>query len=340
MTVTEIRSLVLGGAGFLGSHLCDRLLEEGQHVVCLDDLSTGSRANIRHVESDRRFTFIQHTVVEPFDHLVGEVDEVWNLACPASPPHYQSDPIRTTLVNVLGTLNGLRLARARGARFFQSSTSEVYGDPDVHPQPETYRGSVNTLGIRACYDEGKRCAESLLMDMHRTTGVEVRMARIFNTYGPRMAPDDGRVVSNFLVQALRGDDLTIYGDGSQTRSFCFVDDLLDGMLGLMRHPHMVGPINLGNPYEFTMIQLAEEVLAVTKSRSRVVHLPLPQDDPRVRCPDITRARKLLGFDPKVRLAEGLERTMAYFRDCFRNERPLTRWHAPGEQLLPGASVLD
>ena len=343
MTVPELRSLVLGGAGFLGSHLCDRLLREGQRVICLDDLSTGSRANVRHLDGEARFTFVEQCVMGPLDRVTGEVDWVWNLACPASPPHYQRDPVRTTLVNVLGTLHGLRLATSRGARFFQASTSEVYGDPEVHPQPETYRGAVNTLGIRSCYDEGKRCAESIVMDMQRTTGVEVRMARIFNTYGPRMATDDGRVVSNFLVQALRGEDLTIYGDGSQTRSFCFVDDLLDGFLALMRHPHEPGPVNLGNPREFTMNELAREVLRLTGSDSRVVHHPLPEDDPKLRCPDITKARALLGFEPRVRLAEGLARTMSYFRDVLaREERHVPRWHgsAVAGEAVPGAVAAD
>ena len=331
--MSGLRNVVMGGAGFLGSHLCERLLHEGHHVVCLDDLSTGAAENVAHLRSNPRFELVEHCVLTSFDM---PADRVWNLACPASPPRYQADPVRTTLVNVQGTLNGLRLAARRGARFFQASTSEVYGDPEVHPQVESYRGSVNTLGPRACYDEGKRCAESLVMDMHRAHGVDVRLARIFNTYGPRMAPDDGRVVSNFLVQALRGEDLTIYGDGSQTRSLCYVGDLIEGFLRLMEHPSETRPVNLGNPTEYTVGQVAEEVLEVTGAGSCVVFRPLPVDDPRVRCPDISRARAVLSFEPRVGLRAGLGHTMAYFREVLgaRASRQAHR-HGAVAQAAPG-----
>ncbi|UQA59413.1 UDP-glucuronic acid decarboxylase family protein [Polyangium aurulentum] len=304
------RIIVTGGAGFVGSHLCERLLREGHSVMALDDFTTGSPKNVAHLTRDARFKLEVHDVTQPFSFAASRI---YNLACPASPPHYQRDPVRTTLISVLGTLNCLLLAQKHNARFFQASTSEVYGDPEVHPQPESYRGAVNPIGIRACYDEGKRCAESLTMDFNRTHGVEVRLARIFNTYGPRMAFDDGRVVSNFIIQALRGEDITIYGDGSQTRSFCYVDDLVDGILRLMEHPEERGPVNLGNPSEFTVLELAEEILSLTGSRSRIVYMPLPEDDPKQRKPVIDRAKAVLGFRPRVSLRDGLTRTIADFR---------------------------
>ncbi|AKF06983.1 UDP-glucuronic acid decarboxylase family protein [Sandaracinus amylolyticus] len=306
------RALVTGGAGFVGSHLCDRLLELGHEVVALDNFYTGTRDNLTHLRSHARFSLVEQDVIEPLPALGGRFDWVFNLACPASPPHYQRDPIFTTKTSFLGTLHGLERASADGARFFQASTSEVYGDPEVHPQPETYRGSVNTLGPRACYDEGKRVAESLCMDFHRTRGLEVRIVRIFNTYGPRMDPNDGRVVSNFIVQALRGEPLTVYGEGKQTRSFCFVSDLIDGFLLLMQHPDTTGPVNIGNDGEFTMLELAELVRELTGSRSPIVHRPLPADDPTQRRPDLTVARERLGFRHRVPLREGLARTIEYF----------------------------
>ena len=304
------RVLVTGGAGFLGSHLCDRLIRDGHQVVALDDLSTGRPENVTHLRENTRFSFVLHDVTEPFDL---PFDRAFNLACPASPRHYQRDPVRTTLTNVLGMHNVLEAACRAGARVLQASTSEVYGDPEVHPQSEGYRGCVSTVGVRACYDEGKRCAESLAADYQRARGVSVRIARIFNTYGPRMTLDDGRVVSNFVVQALRGDPLTLYGSGAQTRSFCYVDDLVEGLVRLMDGPDVDGPVNLGNPIELTVRELAEEALRLTGSASPIVHRPLPSDDPRQRCPDIARARRLLGFDPRVPLREGLVRTIADFR---------------------------
>ncbi len=320
-----LRVLVTGGAGFVGSHLCDRLIREGHEVTAIDDFSTGSHQNVAHLLHNRRFRLVEHDVTRPYDAVVYDaaVDRVYNLASPASPPHYQRDPVRTTMINVVGTYNALTLAERCAARVFQASTSEVYGDPEVHPQPESYRGAVNPIGIRSCYDEGKRCAESLVMDFHRSRGVEVRLARIFNTYGPRMALDDGRVVSNFIVQALRGEDLTVYGNGSQTRSFCYVDDLVEGIVRLMEHPSEKGPVNLGNPEEFTVLELAEEVIRLTGSRSRIVFRPLPQDDPRQRQPVIDQARKALGFEPKVPLHVGLRRTIEGFRSVLGLGR-----HAP------------
>jgi UDP-glucuronate decarboxylase len=312
------RALVLGGAGFLGSHLCERLIREGCHVVALDDFSTGSRSNVAALETSPHFRLDRWDVRLPLE-VEGPFDWVFNLASPASPVHYQSDPVKTTLTNVLGTLHALELGVRVGARVLQASTSEVYGDPDVHPQPESYTGRVNPIGIRACYDEGKRCAESIAMDFVRCRGADLRLVRIFNTYGPRMAVDDGRVVSNFIVQALRGEDLTIYGDGSQTRSFCYVDDLIDGFIAFMRHPGVVGPLNLGNPVEFTMLELAKAVLELTRSKSRVVHVALPEDDPKVRRPDISRARALLGFTPKVELRQGLLRTIAALERAIGRE---------------------
>ena len=302
--------LVTGGAGFVGSHLCEQLLRQGNEVIALDDFSTGSADNVAHLVGRKTFALVEHDVNVAYDF---DVELVFNLACPASPPHYQADPVRTTLTSVIGTLHALELAQKRRARVLQASTSEVYGDPLVHPQPESYAGCVNPVGPRACYDEGKRCAESLVMDFHRAYGVETRLVRIFNTYGPRMAFDDGRVVSNFILQALTGEDLTIYGDGTQTRSFCFVSDLVGGLIRLMQHPTETRPVNLGNPEEFTMRELAREVVALTGSSSRLVHRPLPVDDPKQRRPDIRRARELLGFRPRVPLRDGLARTIEDFR---------------------------
>ena len=305
------RVLVTGGGGFLGSHLCERLLGLGHEVICLDNFFTGTKENLLPLLKNPYFEIIRHDVTVPL-HL--ETDQVYNLACPASPVHYQYDPIHTMKTSVLGALNMLELARATGARVFQASTSEVYGDPAVHPQPESYWGNVNSIGIRSCYDEGKRAAETLFFDYQRAHKLRIKVVRIFNTYGPRMAADDGRVVSNFIVQALRGEDLTVYGDGSQTRSFCYADDLVEGFMRLMNSDDgIVGPVNMGNPGEFTMIELAERVLRLTGSRSRLVFRPLPQDDPKQRQPDIGLARSLLGWEPAVALEQGLERTIAYFR---------------------------
>jgi len=306
-----MRILVTGGAGFLGSHLCDRLLKEGNDVICLDNFFTGRKSNIAHLHGRPDFELVRHDVIDPFKF---EVDQIYNLACPASPPHYQYNAIKTVKTSVMGAINCLGLAKRTRARVFQASTSEVYGDPAVHPQPESYWGNVNPIGIRSCYDEGKRVAETLFMDYHRQNAVDIRIVRIFNTYGPRMHPNDGRVVSNFIVQALRGEDLTIYGDGLQTRSFCYVDDLIEGFVRLMNQTGTVGPINIGNPGEFTMLQLAELTLRLTGSRSKIVHRPLPGDDPKQRRPDITLAQKYLGnWAPTVALEEGLSRTIAYFR---------------------------
>ena len=307
----ENRSLVSGGSGFLGSHLCDRLLEAGHDVLCVDNLFTGQKRNIAHLIGNPRFEFLRHDVTFP---LFVEVDQIWNLACPASPIHYQHDPVQTTKTSVHGAINMLGLAKRLGAKILQASTSEVYGDPQVHPQTEDYWGHVNPIGPRSCYDEGKRCAETLFFDYHRQNQVRIKVIRIFNTYGPRMHPNDGRVVSNFIVQALKGEDLTIYGEGLQTRSFCYVDYLIDGMMRMMNSSDEVtGPINVGNPTEFTMIQLAETILGLTGSASRIVFLPIPQDDPRQRQPDITRARTTLGWEPKVQLEDGLKETISYFR---------------------------
>ena len=305
-----MRILVTGGAGFLGSHLCDRLIADGHDVTVIDNLFPGRKQNIAHLLQHPRFEFVRHDVIDPFKF---EVDQIYNLACPASPPHYQFNPIKTTKTSVMGAINCLGLAKRVKARVFQASTSEVYGDPAVHPQPESYWGNVNPIGKRSCYDEGKRCAETLFFDYHRENGVDIRVVRIFNTYGPRMHEADGRVVSNFIVQALRGQDITIYGDGSQTRSFCYVDDLIEGWLRLMAQTETVGPVNLGNPGEFTMLQLAELTLKLVGGTSKIVHRPLPADDPKQRRPDITLAQKVLGgWTPKVPLEEGLARTIAYF----------------------------
>jgi len=305
------RILVTGGAGFLGSHLIDRLLEKGHEVLCVDNLFTGTKRNLEHHHAQPRFEFVRHDVTFP---LYLEADEIYNLACPASPIHYQHDPVQTTKTSVHGAINMLGLAKRLKCRILQASTSEVYGDPAVHPQTEDYWGNVNPIGPRSCYDEGKRCAETLFFDYHRQHGLEIKVARIFNTYGPRMHPGDGRVVSNFIVQALKGQPITLYGDGNQTRSFCYVDDLIDGLIRLMESPSGVtGPINLGNPVEFTMRELAELVLSETRSSSTIVNQPLPQDDPRQRKPNIALAQQKLAWSPKVPLQEGLKSTIAYFQ---------------------------
>lgn len=311
------RILVTGGAGFLGSHLCERLLTSGNEVLCVDNLFTGSKRNIAHLLTNPYFEFMRHDVTFP---LYVEVDEIYNLACPASPIHYQFDPVQTVKTSVIGATNMLGLAKRTKAKIFQASTSEVYGDPEVHPQPETYWGKVNPIGIRSCYDEGKRCAETLFFDYHRQHEVKIKVARIFNTYGPRMHPNDGRVVSNFIVQALQGQDITIYGEGKQTRSFCYVDDLIKGFIRLMAtDTNVVGPINLGNPVEFTMLELAERVLTLTGSSSKLIFKPLPQDDPQQRQPDITQAKKILDWQPTVMLDHGLKITIAYFDQLLREE---------------------
>jgi UDP-glucuronate decarboxylase len=308
--------LVTGGAGFLGSHLCDRLIARGDDVICVDNFFTGSRRNVGHLLGHPRFELIRHDIVQP---LYVEAERIFNLACPASPQAYQFNPIKTIKTSTVGMVNMMGLARRCGARILHASTSEVYGDPEVHPQHEDYWGHVNPVGPRSCYDEGKRIAESLMMNYHQTHGTEIRIIRIFNTYGPRMAPDDGRVVSNFILQALQGLDLTVYGDGTQTRSFCYVDDLIEGMLRLMDQDQHQGPINVGNPVENTMLELAEAVLgAVGGSRSRIVHHPLPQDDPRKRCPDISRAKQYLNWEPQVPLSEGLRRTVEWYRQLLQN----------------------
>ncbi len=305
------RILVTGGSGFLGSHLCERLLGEDQEVLCVDNYFTGRRENIEHLIGHKRFDLMRHDVTFP---LYVEVDQIYNLACPASPVHYQFDPVQTTKTSVIGAINMLGLAKRVKARILQASTSEVYGDPAVHPQTEDYWGNVNPIGIRSCYDEGKRCAETLFFDYNRQHKLDVKVMRIFNTYGPRMHPNDGRVVSNFIVQALKGENITIYGDGSQTRSFCYVDDLIDGMVRLMNsRDGFTGPVNVGNPGEFTMLELAEKVLALVGGTSKIVFLPLPQDDPKQRQPDIRLAKSELGWEPRVRLEDGLRETIAYFR---------------------------
>lgn len=305
------RILVTGGAGFLGSHLCRRLLNEGNEVICLDNFFTGDKENIIDLLPNPYFELIRHDVQEP---ILLEVDEIYNLACPASPPHYQYDPVDTTRTSVLGAINMLDIARKCGAKILQASTSEVYGDPEVHPQPESYRGNVSTTGIRACYDEGKRCAETLFFDYQRQYGVRIKIVRIFNTYGPSMNPDDGRVVSNFIVQALKGEDITIYGDGKQTRSFQYVDDLIEGMIRLMNSKdEFTGPVNIGNPDEFTMIELAQQVIELTNSQSQLTYKPLPQDDPLQRQPIIELAKKELDWEPTIKLEEGLKKTIGYFK---------------------------
>lgn len=306
--------LVTGGAGFLGSHLCERLLADGNDVLCVDNYYTGTKANVSHLMSNPRFELIRHDVTFP---LYVEVDEIYNLACPASPVHYQSDPVQTTKTSVHGAINMLGLAKRVKAKILQASTSEVYGDPEVHPQSESYWGKVNPVGIRSCYDEGKRCAETLFFDYWRQHATKIKVVRIFNTYGPRMHPDDGRVVSNFIVQALSGNDITIYGDGSQTRSFCFVDDLIEAFVKAMgTDDSFVGPVNIGNPTEFTMLELAELVVKLTQSRSKIIHMPLPSDDPKQRKPDISLAKDALDWEPKVPLEQGLLKTIDYFRSVL------------------------
>jgi UDP-glucuronate decarboxylase len=308
------RTLVTGGAGFLGSHLCDRLIKEGCDVICLDNFFTGQKRNIAHLIGNPYFELVRHDVTFPY---YAEIDRIYNFACPASPPHYQYDPVQTTKTSVHGAINMLGLAKRTGARILQASTSEVYGNPEVHPQVESYWGNVNPIGIRSCYDEGKRCTETLFFDYHRQNHVEIKVVRIFNTYGPRMHPNDGRVVSNFIMQSLRGDDITIYGDGSQTRSFCYVNDLIDAIVLMMQsHAGFTGPVNIGNPGEFTMLELAEKVLQLTGGTSKIVYQPLPQDDPKQRKPDITLAKSELRWEPKVALEDGLKETIAYFKSLM------------------------
>ena len=305
-----MRCLVTGGAGFLGSHLCERLLNDGHEVLCLDNYFTGRLQNVSHLRDNRNFELIRHDVTEP---ILLEVDRIFNLACPASPVHYQFNPVKTIKTSVMGAINMLGLAKRVHARILQASTSEVYGDPAVHPQKEDYWGNVNPIGIRSCYDEGKRVAETLFMDYHRQNKVDIRIVRIFNTYGPRMLMNDGRVVSNFIVQALKGEDLTIYGDGGQTRSFCYVDDLIEAFVRMMDQDEFIGPVNIGNPGEFTMLELAHAVLDQTGSKSKIVYQPLPGDDPKMRRPDISLAKKALGWEPKVNLFDGLQKTIEYFK---------------------------
>ncbi|WBL41243.1 SDR family oxidoreductase [Algoriphagus halophytocola] len=305
------RILVTGGAGFLGSHLCDKLIKEGNEVLCVDNLYTGSKSNIHHLMENKNFEFMRHDITFP---LYVEVDEIYNLACPASPVHYQFDPVQTTKTSVIGAINMLGLAKRLKIKILQASTSEVYGDPEIHPQPESYKGSVSTTGIRACYDEGKRCAETLFFDYHRQHGLDIKVMRIFNTYGPRMNPDDGRVVSNFIVQALKGEDITIFGDGSQTRSFCYVEDNIEGMYKLMNsRDGFTGPVNIGNPGEFTMLELAKQIIELTNSKSKLIFFPLPQDDPMQRQPVIEMANKELNWKPKINLTEGLQATISHFQ---------------------------
>lgn len=329
MILNKKRILVTGGAGFLGSHLCERLLNEGNEVICMDNFFTGRKSNITGFMDNPMFTLLEHDITNP---VYLQVDEIYNLACPASPIHYQYDPIHTTKTSVLGMINMLGLAKRCNAKIMHASTSEVYGDPEVHPQPEEYWGHVNPNGIRSCYDEGKRCAETLCFDYNRRHDTKIKIARIFNTYGPRMLPDDGRVVSNFIVQALQGEPITIYGDGSQTRSFCYVDDLIEGFVRLMNSPdHVAGPFNLGNPGEFTIRELAELVLEMTGSKSELVEKPLPSDDPRQRKPDITRAKQTLGWEPTVKLADGLERTIEFFDQLIKTyNKPISVPNASGE----------
>jgi UDP-glucuronate decarboxylase len=305
------RALVTGGAGFLGSHLCERLLKEKNDVICLDNFFTGQKRNIEHLLKNPYFELVRHDVTFPY---YIETDQIYNFACPASPPHYQYDPVQTTKTSVHGAINMLGLAKRTQARILQASTSEVYGDPSIHPQVESYWGNVNPIGIRSCYDEGKRCAETLFFDYYRQNKVEIKIIRIFNTYGPRMHPNDGRVVSNFIMQALKGEDITIYGDGNQTRSFCYVDDLIDAVLLMMKsHADFTGPVNIGNPREFTIRELAEEIINLTKSKSKIVFKPLPQDDPKQRKPDISLAKKELSWEPKISMSDGLKETITYFK---------------------------
>lgn len=315
MELTSKRIAITGGAGFLGSHLCEKLLAQGHEVLCIDNFFTGSKNNLLPFFDNPLFELVRHDITFP---LYVEVDEIYNLACPASPVHYQFDPVQTTKTSVHGAINMLGLAKRVKAKIFQASTSEVYGDPQIHPQLETYWGHVNPTGIRACYDEGKRCAETLFFDYHRQHRLSIKIARIFNTYGPRMHPDDGRVVSNFIVQALRGKPLTVYGDGSQSRSFCYVDDLIDGFISLMAtEHHITGPVNLGNPEQFSILELAEKILALTNARSEIVFTPLPADDPQQRCPDISRAQEQLGWRPSISLETGLKSTIDYFAEILK-----------------------
>jgi UDP-glucuronate decarboxylase len=331
MALTRKRILVTGGAGFLGSHLCERLVQAGHDVLCVDNYFTGQKDNIAHLLGNPRFEMMRHDVTFP---LYVEVDEIFNLACPASPVHYQYDPVQTIKTSVIGAINMLGLAKRTGAKILQASTSEVYGDPTEHPQTEDYRGNVNPLGPRACYDEGKRAAETLFLDYHRQHRVRIKIARIFNTYGPRMHPNDGRVVSNFIVQALQGEDISLYGKGDQTRAFCYVDDLIEGFIRLMdTGDEIVGPVNLGNPAELTVASLAAQVLRLTGSTSKIVHRPLPQDDPIQRCPDIGLASRLLGWEPEVPLTQGLDRTIAYFRTLLDAHA-----HVPGNPAAPAAQA--
>jgi len=308
------RILVTGGAGFIGSHLCESLIDWGHDVLCVDNLFSGNKDNIRHLIGHPYFEFVRHDIIHPF---FAEVDQIYHLACPASPIHYQYNPIKTIKTSVIGTINLLGLAKRVKARILLASTSEVYGNPSLHPQPETYWGNVNPIGVRSCYDEGKRVAETLMMDYHRQNGVDIRIVRIFNTYGPRMAVNDGRVISNFIVQALRGGEITVYGDGKQTRSFCYVSDLIAGMTKMMEGNGFVGPVNLGNPRESTILEIADQILSMTETHSRVIFKPLPSDDPERRCPDISLARKKLDWEPGVSLETGLERTIAYFKEKLK-----------------------
>ncbi|TGU72186.1 SDR family oxidoreductase [Geomonas terrae] len=308
-----MRVLVTGGAGFIGSHLCERLLKEGHEVICLDNFFTGSKRNIAHLLDHNDFELVRHDVTEP---ILLEVDRIYNLACPASPIHYQYNPVKTIKTSVMGAINMLGIAKRVRARILQASTSEVYGDPQVHPQTEAYWGNVNTLGIRSCYDEGKRVAETLMMDYHRQNHVDIRIIRIFNTYGPKMAENDGRVVSNFILQALRGEDITVYGEGAQTRSFCYVSDLVEGMIRMMETPGFTGPVNLGNPAETTILEFAKKIIALTGSSSRIVYRPLPADDPKQRQPDISLAKQMLGWEPTVCVDDGLKQTIDYFRSVL------------------------
>jgi UDP-glucuronate decarboxylase len=308
-----MRMLITGGAGFIGSHLCERLLKDGHEVICLDNFFTGNKRNIGHLLDNRNFELIRHDVTQP---ILLEVDRIFNLACPASPIHYQYNPVKTTKTSVMGAINMLGLAKRVRARILQASTSEVYGDPHVHPQKESYWGNVNTLGIRSCYDEGKRVAETLMMDYHRQNNVDVRIIRIFNTYGPKMAENDGRVVSNFILQALKGEEITVYGQGEQTRSFCYVSDLIEGMTRMMNTTGFTGPVNLGNPTETTILEFAKKIIDLTGSRSRIIYKPLPDDDPKQRQPDITLAKEVLGWEPKVSVDEGLKRTIEYFHSIL------------------------
>lgn len=310
-----MRCLVTGGAGFLGSHLCERLLADNNEVICLDNYFTGRMANVSHLRDNKNFELIRHDVTEP---ILLEVDRIFNLACPASPIHYQFNPVKTIKTSVMGAINMLGLAKRVHARILQASTSEVYGDPSVHPQIESYWGNVNPIGVRSCYDEGKRVAETLFMDYHRQNNVDIRIVRIFNTYGPRMLSNDGRVVSNFIVQALKGNDITIYGDGSQTRSFCYVSDLIEAFVRMINQEKIIGPVNIGNPGEFTMLQLANEVISLTGSKSKIVYKPLPNDDPKMRRPDITLAKEILSWEPLVPLRQGLEKTIVYFDNLLKN----------------------